>query len=376
VTSAKEANGKPPQGEERHFSRGLPSIDQVRRQRAKTSSRWRMSPKIWMWVGIVMVASFIYWWMTERSEIQSMRSEVLARQRAIVAELGPRWFPLRDRIEGWAMQCSSSGDELVAEDVLASWDFRSMPGIYLRLASFQARTPERIRQAAQHSLHDGFTACLLLVPNPNPLKGPTCKTAGDCAVGQHCNSFGHCAKHSQPYNLRLAYKTMRLLSDEWVREVQSATDELTMRGATATFDAVNHYEIPVAVELLTKAKYFLVVVDEAQEPSEGAELDAGGGRTIPAKPHDARVCAWRLEDDRRVLAVTRPAAGVLRGGAAAAADEEAREALQRQANSCALALAVREAMGDDSAAKVPEEPDAERDGGDGKADAAADGGER
>ena len=36
----------------------------------------------------------------EEGEIQRMRSELLARQRATVAELGPRWFPLRDKIEG------------------------------------------------------------------------------------------------------------------------------------------------------------------------------------------------------------------------------------------------------------------------------------
>lgn len=308
-----------------------------------------------------------------------MRSELLARQRAVVAELGPRWLPLRDKIEGWTSQCASFTDEVVDRQALQGWDFRTMPGIYLRLARPDARSPERIRAAARRSLHDGFTSCLVTAPNPNPLAGPACRSNKDCPPRQQCNEFGHCAPHAQPYNLRLAYKVMWPLSDDWVDEIGSITKELTMRGAMASFDDWSQYDITVAADLLTRAEYYLVVVDEPLEgqasPSGDAEpeqdvalrlaekkgevfrggpvADTEPNDSIPTAPHKARVCAWRLDDDRQVLAIRRDAAGRVVGGSAGISPR-VREARQRQANACALALEVRAAMGDESPAELPE----------------------
>ena len=79
----------------------------------------------------------------------------------------------------------------------------------------------------------------------------------------------------------------------------------------------------------------------------------GDDRSISSAAHKARVCVWRIEDAKKVVSVRRDAAGSLVGGPVPA-DLTTRIARQRQANSCALALSVREALGDDSAARVPE----------------------
>jgi hypothetical protein len=343
----------------RVMSRGLPSIDEARRSRSKI--HW-MPPKFWAWTAVILGASFIVWWKKEEGDIQSMRNDLLARQRAVVAELGPRWFPLRDKIEAWTGECARGKDEVIDRVALRAWDFRAMPGIYLRLAQREAETAERIRAAAVQSLHDAFTSCLLVAPNPNPLAGPKCKSNKDCPQKQQCNEFEHCQDYAQPYNLRLGYKTMWPLSTEWVDDVQAIDRKLTMRGAVATFEDWNTYDLPVAVDLLTTAKYFLVVADEpapgepepAPAPAASAAApDAGVSNAIPSGPHFARICAWRLDDDRRVLSIRREAAGRLMGSGASA-DATSLEAQRRQANACALALSVRAAMGEDSAARAPE----------------------
>lgn len=345
--------------EPRPWAGGLPSIDEARRERNKL--HW-FPPKFWAWSALILGASFIFWWKMDDGEIQTMRNELLARQRVVREELGPRWFPLRDKIERWTGECAGDGQEAVDQPTLAGWDFRSKPGIYLRLGQADGQTPEKIRSAATQSLRDGFTACLLRVPNPNPLAGAACKSTKDCPPKQQCNEFERCAEPAQPYNLRLAYRTMWILTDDWIDDVQAIGKKLTMRGAVTSFDAWNSYDLPVAVDLLTKAEYFLVVVDELAAgqdppaaPAPSAELDAGAGvnPAISASPHQARVCLWRLKDDRKVLRVRREAAGRL-VGAAGTTDVESLDAQQRQANACALALAVRAAMGEDDAATLPE----------------------
>ena len=343
----------------RFTSRGLPSIEQARRDRGKI--HW-MPAKFWLWAAVILGVSFIVWWKKEEGDIQSMRNELLARQRAVVAELGPRWFPLRDKIEAWTGECGRLGDEVIDREALRAWDFRGMPGIYLRIARRQSESAERIRAAAIQSLHDAFTACLVVAPNPNPLAGPACKSNKDCPQKQQCNEFEHCQDYAQPYNLRLGYKTMWPLTTEWVDDVQAIDRKLTMRGAVATFEDWNTYDLPVAVDLLTRAKYFLVVVDEPAEgepepapapTSAPGGPDAGTGSSIPSGPHFARICAWRLADGRRMLGIRREASGRLMGSGNSA-DAQSLEAQQRQANACALALSVRAAMGEDTGTTSPQ----------------------
>jgi hypothetical protein len=328
-------------------------------------------------------AGIIVWWKIDQGEIEEIKGEILSRQRAVAKELGPKWYPLRGQIEKWTAECGLEAFvEQPADDLVAEWDFRSKPGIYLRLAQSATKSPEAIRNAASKSLRDGFTSCLFTVDNPSPLSGPECIDSSDCPDKHLCNEFNHCQEPSQPVNLRLAYKSLQMLSDEWVAEIQEIDNKLTARGALATFDAANKFDLPVATDLLLGSKYFLVVVDEPVQADESElenrlpEADAGteDDRAIPTAPHPARICMWRLSDGERMFAVRAEAAGVLRGTMGPNVGPQTRIAQQRQANSCALALSVRDAVGAAPGAAVVEDDDAaDGAGGDGGADGSAGG---
>jgi hypothetical protein len=327
--------------------RGLKAIDEAREARGKL----RFPPaRFWGWTAVVLAATGILHWKWSQGQLESARQKLMAEQRAVAAELGPKWSTLRGSVEGWTLGLAKdAGPETIDRDALKGWDFRERPGLYVRLRVDEARDVERMRKGLKSSLRDAFTACLMRVPNPNPLAGPECKRTRDCAVGQLCNELDHCAPPAQPYNLRVAYRTMYVLSDDWVHDVQDASAELRIRLLSGMFEDTVHDDLPIAVDLLTRAQYLLVVLDE-----QAAGADAhDGGAGVPAAPHMARVGVWRLADGKNVLRVRREAGGQLLGGSTAPVDPDVLDARQRQANSCALALAVREAMGDTAALAAP-----------------------
>ncbi|MEM6786894.1 MAG: hypothetical protein AAF715_05195 [Myxococcota bacterium] len=365
-SSQGRSSGGAPKGPP-EITRGLPSVSEARAERRRLQS---LPPRVWLWAVIFIGVGIVIWWRLDQAKINEMRTELLARQRAVKDELGPRWDPLRERLERWTTDCAEAAFTDVAPpaSLLSTWDFRTMPGIYLRLAQSDARSTDQIRDAANASLKDAFTACLLTATNANPLRGTECQTTRDCPRGQMCNEFERCTTPSQPYNLRTAYKSLSVLDDAWVAETQEVTNELTMRGLVGTFDDISAYDLPLATDLLNQSKYFLVVIDE---PAEAAVNGGGVGaaeaasatdedeRGIPTADHPARVCLYRLdaEADNLVFRLRRMAAGALRGPATS--HPESAVALKRQANSCALALEVKQALGVDAAAVVaPEGSDA------------------
>ena len=323
--------------------RGLPTLARARKERRASSSA------IWNWLGPLVAVVLLIWWRVDAVRTGEMRDGLLARQREVAQRLGPKWFPLRERVEAWATECAGSSFAELANPTLAStWDFRGMPGIYLRLGKNNAGSRESVRAAAQVSLRDGFTSCLFTAANPSPVVGAKCESTQGCAPGEQCNEFDQCAAPSQPYNLRTAYRVTHVLTDDWLTEIQATRGELALRTAASTFDTLEKFDLPIATDLVSKAAFFMVVVDE---PVEGGERAADGAvasggaeeRSIPTGPHHARVCLWRVDSGEKVLALRREAAGELRGRRPQS--EEVWQARQRQANSCALALEVRQAIG-------------------------------
>lgn len=333
-------------------NRGLPSIQDARDMRAEGKSRWP-SPKFWAYAGLVLAISAILHWKWTDSEVERTKQKLLADQRGVAAELGPRWLPLRQKVEGWINALAKDpGPEVIDKEALAKWDFRTRSGIYLRLRVEEAQTPEDIRKGARDSLRDGFTACLMRVPNPSATQGKECKHTRDCPPREFCNEQDHCSRPAQPFNLRVAYRTMHILTDEWVREVQSSDSELRTRLYVSNFDDAVRDDLPLAAELLTQAQYLLVVLDETPAGTEPPPDGGSFEEVVQGVSHAARVGVFRLSDDKVLLRVRRDSGGELIGTAPDNAPS-ALAARQRQANSCALALAVRGAMGDNGAALVP-----------------------
>src|SRR5579862_9650745 len=83
-------------------ARGLPSIQQAREERAAGKSRW-LSPKFWGYAGLILAISAILHWKWSSGEVERTKQKLLADQRGVAAELGPRWYPLQKRIEAWTM---------------------------------------------------------------------------------------------------------------------------------------------------------------------------------------------------------------------------------------------------------------------------------
>ena len=330
--------------------RGLPSIQKAREARAEGHSRMP-APKFWAYAGLVLAIGFILNWKWSGDEVQHTKKKLLADQRAVAAEFGPRWLPLRQRVEGWITALAKDpGPEVIDKDALAKWDFRTRPGIYLRLRVEDAKTPEDVRKGALGSLRDGFTACLMRVPNPGATAVKACKQNRDCAQREICNEQDHCSRPAQPFNLRVAYRTMHILTEEWQRDVEAADSDLRIRLFQKSYEDALRDDLPLAAELLQQAQYLLVVLDETPP---GTPADAGPmGEVVQGMPHAARIAVFRLSDDKVLLRVRRESGGELIG-ATPQADDGVLAARARQANSCALALAVREAMGDTGAAAVP-----------------------
>jgi hypothetical protein len=218
-----------------------------------------------------------------------------------------------------------------------------------------AKTPPAIRAGAWDSLRDAFTTCLIRgVPNPSPTAGPACKRTRDCPSGEFCNEQEHCSKLAQPFNLRDGYRSMRHLTDEWVREVQDASSDLGVRALVAGFDDAVRDDIPRAIEIFQRAQYLLVVLDEDVPGMVLPGADAGrsaAGEALQGATHWARVGVWRLSDGKLVLRLRREASGQLLGSTPSL-DPDVLSSLRQQTNSCALALEVRSAMGDANAGAV------------------------
>jgi hypothetical protein len=332
--------------------RGLPSLNEARleRRRAIVFGRARLPalpPYFWLWVGVGLAGFAVVYWRIVQGELESRRSAVMAKQRAVAKTLGVRLLPFRDRVERWTIEAAGpyAGNLVASGAALA--EIERAPGVYLRLRRANAKSPEAIRKAAQASLRDGFTSCLFMAatdaasaPNQN------CRSTAECHPGLLCNEYRVCARPNQPYNLRLAYRALRVLSSEWTDELRQASSQLAISAYDRDLDAVSRSDVPVAIELLSRARYFSLVLDEDPESGSAPELpDAGETpeERVQRSAHPARVSIWDLKTEQLMVRFRGVAAGrFMTVGQRVAGARSPLPAEQRQANSCALALQVKD----------------------------------
>ncbi len=317
---------------------GLQSVHEARAQR-KRSKYGRPGPNaLLVGIGGLVLVLLGYWFFAQRS-LKSAQQALLAQQRAVNATVGAEWFPLRDRIEALTVEAGGAYPGDLVDPATARWDFRSAPGIYLRLRVEGAKDVASVRRAAQDSLRDGFTACLLREPN-NPL------ARGEPDAG---------AFSEHPWNLRQAYRATRVMTDEWANEVTASGDELRLRVFVQQYEKAKASEIPLAIDIMRRSQFFLLVLDE--DADEARALSDGGvitPETLQLVPHFSRVFIVDLRAGKTVVRLRRKGTGekVLSG---AIVDPETRDAVTRQVNNCALARSVwmeiapptrRDAVGD------------------------------
>jgi len=330
--------------------RGLPSLNEARaeRRRALVYGRVKlraMPPHFWLWVLVGFGAFGVIYWRVAQERLEGRKSAVMAKQRAIAVALGPQIQPFRDQVEGWVRELGADGppDFVASGGELAG--LREAPGVYLRLRQASTKTPKQIRKAAQASLLDGFTSCLFVSPTALPTQGTACRLTSECQPGQLCNEWNVCAAPPRPYNMRLAYRALRVLSSEWTNELHAADTELGVNAYGRDLDSVAKHDVPVAVEIMSKARFVTLVIDE--DPPDGLPNDApdageSAEERLQRVPHFARVGIWDVATKTPLLRLRAQASAdfVPMGGRVITARETV-AAQSRQANSCALALAVR-----------------------------------
>jgi hypothetical protein len=280
----------------------------------------------------VLGSVLLYGFVSSR-QLQEQKSALLAKQRAAVQEIGGRWYPLRDKLEDYVLRSAGKYEGDVVDPEALDWDFRSQPGIYLRLRLQEATTVEALRRTSKESLRDGFTGCLLRHGSP-------------AATGEVTDAGPY---GDQPWNLRQAYGAARILSNEWVEGVKDAENELRLRVFAQQYDKAVAQEIPLAADIVTRAKFFLLILDEdPADATDATNLTDGGAVTeesLQLVAHPSRVHLLHLKTGKELVRLRRTGqASYVFAGEGTVADEETRSAMQRQVNNCSLASQVSDAL--------------------------------
>jgi hypothetical protein len=223
---------------------GLKSIRDAREQRERGQNR--VTPQQVLFVLVTAVTVLVIYNYISGRNLDVAKDKLLQKQRAVQATVGAEWRPLRDGLEKIALDDAAAFRGDFVDPVGAKWDFRALPGIYLRMRVVDARDASTLRKAAQRSARDSFAGCLLREPNPAAAKG--LPDAGAFA--------------DQPWNLRQGYAATRILTDDWVREVKESDDDLRLRVFEQQYDKAIRDEIPLAIDFIKRAQFFLLVLDE------------------------------------------------------------------------------------------------------------------
>lgn len=329
--------------------RGLLSVHETRTKR-KARKFPIIAPRVILWITMIFVAFGLLYYKRAKAELESEKAKLFERQRGIAAQIGPSFEPLRDRIEGFTTGVGAEYEGDFVDEAAPTLDLMGRAGVYLRLRARDAGSVETIRRAANDSLRDGFTSCFFRIPNADPTSGPECEFTKDCEAGMFCNEHDRCAPATQPYNMRAIYRGTRVLMDEWTVDLRTTTNDLRLRLLDRELDAVTAQDVPLAVDALARAEFFLLVVDEDPEGALG-EGEGADAETIQGLPHPARVYLYglRAPHHRLLLRLRRDVdARMLSAGKGAhPLSEEIIAARQRQANGCQLALQVKSALGEE-----------------------------
>lgn len=328
---------------------GLPSLHDSRLNRKRQLVTGRVNvgglpPKVMLWgLFVLVVGGFLYFW-DAQAELEDQRRAVMTKQRATAKILAPKLIPMRDTIERGVQELSADGKERVADDV--DWDRIFMsPGVYMRARLHDAKDLETLRNVSSEALRDGFTACLMRDPNAKPAtSGKECRESQECEAGEFCNEYKACQRPSSPFNMRMLYRALHVLSDKWVGEVREAGTEYAITAYDRSLDSTTKIDLPIAIEVYQRSKYAIVVLDEdpkggLPEPLSTNEFESEALR-VQRVPHHARVGIWELPSGKLLARVRARADGELRevGTRRAPGGLESEAVRARQANNCALAL--------------------------------------
>ncbi len=321
---------------------GLKAVKAAREERQR-SKFGKISGKVWATAGSAVLLTLVLAWLLSDRTLSKEKEDVLSQQRAAVAAVGSEWYPLRDRLEAITLEAAKEfkGDSIAPD--AASWDFRSVPGIYLRLRVAETSNLELLRKNARDSVKDAFTGCLLREPNPREPNHAL--ERGDADAG---------TVPDQPWNLRQAYLATRVMTDEWANEVKASEDKNRLRVFQQQYDKAKRTEIPLAIDIIKRAQFFLLVLDEDVPEAAALAGDAGMSEDVLQQvPHPARVHIVNLKTGAEIVRLRRTGEATFMGEQGIH-DPDVRSAMKRQVNNCALAQTVWGAIHPKSDAALPD----------------------
>ncbi len=321
-------------------SRGLSSLREARERREARKDAPSASSRFWLWSLLVIAALTVFYLKITGSEADAKRTRILSKERVIAEELGPRFNPTRDAIERWTMETAGAppSDDLSGlshYQPAALATLLGKPGVFFRTLLPEATSVESIRSVANLSLKDAFTECFLKIPQVTTSTPHACKLTKECAKGEMCNALGSCSVPTQPYNLRLLYWGMRVTSEKWTQDVETATDPLRLRMFEGDLEDASANDLPLVADLLNRSRYYLVALDEPPAqltPTEGETRN----EAVQALVHPTRVALYDLTSKqlifraRRTIDVPVP---VLAGS---------ENAVRRQVYNCTLGTQLRQ----------------------------------
>jgi hypothetical protein len=306
---------------------GLKAIYDGREGRQPGGKYGRPSTALYLFGVAAILGSLVVYHYVSDYQLDAEKHDLLAQQRAMKTTIGAAWFPLRDEVESYVLEAAKAYKGDFVDSEAARWDFRSAPGIYLRMRVADAKDAASLRRAAAESQRDGFIGCFLREPNRGA-------ALGDRDAG---------AFPEQPWNLGRAYKATRVLTDDWADQVKVADDKMQMRVVQEQYEKASTVDMRTAAEVVKQAKFFLLVLDEdspdARAAADGGPIDEAALQLVP---HASRVYVLDLRTKAELLRLKREGnASFVFAGERAMTDPETRNAMQRQVNNCSLADQVR-----------------------------------
>ncbi len=322
-----------------------------------------VATRFWLFTFAGLFVFGVVYYRYAQSELNAAKRDVLRKQKAVAAALGPEVGALRERLDEWLVWLASDAARFGSFEAADLQHLPESASIYVRMALGQAEQEQERRKAIEKSRHDGFTACLFVDRNGGQAEGPPCRTTAQCEAGLMCNQWSVCEEPRPPYDMHWLQEALVVVDQGWVDALEASQNAYEVRAMDLQLGEVSKHQVPFAAAMARRSKFFAAVLDEetaAGAPAAiGAKPELGDAgveapvesllEQVRAAPHWVRIGLWSLESSQLLAALRLRAEGrvVSVGPARHRAPRSATElrvarAQLRQANDCSLGVQLRE----------------------------------
>src|SRR6266702_3607600 len=112
---------------------GLRSIHEARDGRRPGGKYARPGTGAYLVALGAILASLVAYKIISGHQLDVAKRDLLGKDRATATTVGAEWYPLRDKLEGFTLHAAKNFEGDFVDSEAARWDFRALPGIYLRL---------------------------------------------------------------------------------------------------------------------------------------------------------------------------------------------------------------------------------------------------